>query len=366
MTASGEDHSASLEATREYCDAVVTVENDRAGMSLRQKRALQLRSLASLHSYERLVYHRSAFQSALDALVERNSYDIVTAEFAQMANYHLPLGTRRVLDEHNIEYDVLLRTSVGETSLRRRVYNHVNYLKLRREERRAWRSYDGCVVTSPRDRALLQRDRPDVLSAVVPNGVDTSFFCPQDVRPDVRTILFFGAIDYYPNTDGLLFFLREVMPLLRKQAAPVRLIIVGKSAPDCILREASADVQITGYVDDVRPYLGTASVVIAPIRVGGGTRLKILEAMAMGKAVVSTTLGAEGIAVTHQRDILLADGAEAFAAAIARLLDDSELSESLGYAARRLVEHNYDWRVSVQALEQFYRRIVTSSLDDRH
>src|SRR5262249_44237957 len=138
---------------------------------------------------------------------------------------------------------------------------------------------------------------------VVPNAVDAEVFRPAHLPIEPMTLLFFGAMDYYPNTDGILFFLREVMPQLKQRYPSLKLYIVGQAPPEAVCRWASDDVIVTGFVDDVRPYLERASVVIAPLRIGGGTRLKIVEAMAMGKAIVSTTMGSEGIDVTHDEHV---------------------------------------------------------------
>lgn len=356
----GEDHTVYLSATRQYCDEVVTVENDRYGLSNAGKRSLQLRSLGSPNSYERLVHHRPALQAALDRMLERMHYDIINVEFTQMAYCRFPGTAKLVLDEHNIEYDIQYRTFAAETGAARKLYNYMNYVKLRREEQGAWRRFDGCAVTSARDQQMMLHDLPQLRTAVVPNGVDTSFFCPRDTTPEPQTLVFFGAIHYYPNRDGLLFFLHEVMPRLKERYPLLKLVIVGPSPPDEISRLAGEDVTITGFVDDVRPYLERASMVIAPLRIGGGTRLKILEAMAMGKAVVSTQLGAEGIDVTDGQDILLADTAGEFAAQVGLLLDEPALARRLGGAARHLVARTYDWQVSVRRLEDFYQALLGS------
>jgi sugar transferase (PEP-CTERM/EpsH1 system associated) len=359
FTTPGEDTGAALRATRQYCTEVVTVENGRldAALDRKQKRAMQLRSLLHPQSYERLVYHQPAFQQALDGLVARGGYDVITAEFAHMAYYRLPRTTRRVLDEHNIEYDILRRTAEAERPSVRKLYNWVNYLKLRREEHAAWQQFDGITLTSERDERLLRRDAPEKQTAVIPNGVDTAFFRPSSDPVEPGTILFFGAINYYPNTEGLLFFLDEVFPQVKRQHPGARLLIVGQLPPPAIASRAADDVIVTGLVDDVRPYLERAAVVIAPLRIGGGTRLKIVEAMAMGKAVVATRLGAEGLEVKNGEDILLADTAEDFAGQVVRALSDAALARRLGEAARHRAESQYSWQAAVDRLESFYQEL---------
>src|SRR5262249_42032028 len=152
--------------------------------------------------YERAIYHSAAMQRALDEMVEGDRYDVINVEFSLMACYRFPTTVPIVLDEHNIEHDILYRTCKVERQAIRKLYNFVNYLKLRREERVAWRKVTGCILTSARDEAILRRECSALPTAVVPNAVDTSYFRATATPPDPLTILFFGAIDYYPNTDG--------------------------------------------------------------------------------------------------------------------------------------------------------------------
>lgn len=360
----GKDHAAALAETGRYCEEVVTVANDCFDTAGPRKRLLQLKStLLSPYSFRRAVGYRPALQAALDALVSRQRYDVINVEFSYLGYYRFPRSTKLVLDEHNIEYDILRRTYEVETRAERKLFNYIDYLKLRREERAIWRKFDGCVVTSARDEELLLRDCPATQTAVVPNAVDTAFFRPALTAPDPGTIVFFGVIDYWPNTDGLLFFLDEVLPRLRRSHPQAKIVIVGASPPEVITSRAGADVTVTGFVDDVRPYLERASAIIAPLRIGGGTRLKILEAMATARPVISTTVGAEGIDVTDGEDILLADDPEAFAAQVGRVLDDSALARRLGENARCLVEQRYDWQASVTRLERFYHELPVPTVN---
>ncbi len=357
------DLDSSLRATREYCREVVVVENPPFALSLRGKRLLQLRSLASRRSFEWHSYVQPRLQSELRRLLARERWDVVNVEFAQMAPYRAGLGGKLgpgaplfVLDEHNIEYEILRRTAEHEVGPVRRVFNQVNWRKLHAEELRAWRLFDGCTVTSANDEALLHEGRPKARTAVVPNAVDLDHFQHGSTAREPDTLLFFGAMNYFPNSDGLAFFLKEVFPLVLARRPSVKLRVVGHT-PDHVWPLKSASVDIVGFVPDVRPYIERAAVAIVPLRVGGGTRLKILEAMAMGKAVVSTSLGAEGIEAQSGRDLLLADGPEAFAAAVVRVLEDPALADRLGAAARRLVEERYGWPAAVRKLEAFYQSL---------
>ena len=343
---------------REHCDEVVIVPNERRGIAGVRKRALQLRSLLSPRSFERLVHERSAFQAALDRMCERSSFDVIQIEHSFMVHYRFPPTAARVLDEHNVEHEIRSRPLALVRPGARKLYDYLNHLKLRAEEERSWQDVDACAATSPLDEATIRNTAPGALTAVVPNAVETAFFSPGPRRREPGTILFYGTLSYYPNLDGLLFFLREVMPAVRRLHPSARLKIVGINPPEALRRFEARDVTFTGFVEDLRPHVAQASVVIAPLRIGGGTRLKVLEAMAMAAPVVSTSLGAEGIAVTHGREVLLADTAETFAGEVVRVLRDDGLGAELGSAGRRLVEKSYDWRASARALEGLYRRVV--------
>jgi glycosyltransferase involved in cell wall biosynthesis len=358
-----ENHEVSIKATREYCREVVTVPNTAFALSRRGKRVLQLRSLASRRSFEWLTHVRPEASAALGSLLARQRFDVVNVEFSHMAPYRAALGSapnrpRFVLDEHNIEYEILRRTAASESGLVRRVYNAVDWRKLRAEEIAAWRSFDGCAVTSAHDRTLLMRDLPGARAVVVPNAVDLDYFRARADAPPVEpfSIIFFGAINYFPNADGLGYFLDEIFPRVLARVPGARLKVVGHT-PEHLFARANAHVEMKGFVPDVRVELERASAVIAPLRLGGGTRLKILEAMAMAKPVVSTPQGAEGLEVTHERELLLADSAAGFADELARVLLDGALARRLGDEARRLVEQRYGWSASVARLEGLYHEL---------
>jgi polysaccharide biosynthesis protein PslH len=234
------------------------------------------------------------------------------------------------------------------------VYNSLNWRKLAREERAAWRRFDGVTLTSRRDEQLVQSEYPEVRSAVVPNGVDVGEFSVSESSGEPDTILFFGAINYHPNHDGVTFFIDEILPKLRRIRPNVRLQIVGPGARQSVLDRQGNGVEVVGMVDEVGPYIERASAVVVPLRIGGGTRLKIVEAMSKGKPVISTRLGAEGLDVVHDRDVLLADEPEDFAQQVGRVLVDPALAARLGRAGRALMEEKYSWRSIVQGLEAFY------------
>lgn len=354
----------SVKETETYARNVVTLPE--LDFEVRDKRPLQLRSLFSMHSFEYVVKaKRREFQAKLDQMLRETRYDVVQVEFEQMTPFRFDRAPGAtpilVLDEHNIEYDILRRTALASSSRPRQLYNALNWRKLAREERAAWRRFDGVVLTSERDEKLLRDDLPSARTAVVPNGVDVSAFSPVRGNEEPDTLLFFGAINYFPNHDGVVYFIDNVLPRIRARRPNVRLSIVGPGARDEVLARAGNGVDILGMVDDVGPYIDRAAAVVVPLRIGGGTRLKIVEAFAKGKAVVSTRLGAEGIDVTHGENVLLADEPEAFANEVERVLADRTLATKLGDGGRKLAEERYAWPSIVAGLERFYQELLDSA-----
>lgn len=360
------DARAAEAAMRKYCAEVVLV--PARSWQGAEKRLAQLRSLFSPRSFERRFYDLPQLRRALDECLTRRAYDVVNVELPFLALQRLrraPQGEappRLVLDEHNIEFDLARQQAGKELGLARRLHNSANWPKLRREEILAWRRFDAVAFCSSEDQSRARGAVPALRSAVVPNSVDVDDFRPRpgDPPPDGRTVMFFGAINYFPNIDGLMYLLREVWPILKESHPQARLKIVGQHPTPEVLACRGPRVEVTGRVDDVRPHLAGAAVCIAPLRIGGGTRFKILEAMAMAKPVVSTSLGAEGIGYEDGRHLLIGDDPPAFAAAVGRVLDDPALAARLSQAGRALVEESYSWAAAAERLERLYEEVLSA------
>jgi sugar transferase (PEP-CTERM/EpsH1 system associated) len=328
----------------------------------RSKRLAQLASVLSSRSHLGRSAQTAQLQEAADELLARQRVDIVLLESSLVAHLRVPTGIPVVLDEHNIEYEVLQRTYQTETSPLRKVFGYLEYLKFRREEQTAWRQMDRCVFTSKREQALVNKELQHTQSAVVPNGVDVDYFVPsaRPVNPD--SVVFSGRIGYRPNTDAVVFFAREVLPLILSERPQTVFTVLGAEPPREVYRLAGANVVVTGRVADVRPYCQRAAVLVAPIRFGGGTRLKVLESLAMAKPLVSTSMGCEGIDVRGGEHLLLADSPAAIAAAVLQLLDDRDLAEAIGRRGRALVESRYSWPLITDQLEAVLTEAVVSKL----
>jgi polysaccharide biosynthesis protein PslH len=354
-------------AMQAYCREVVMVRNPygREGLT---KRLVQLRSLASTWSFERLRVTLPALQQTLDRVLRARRFDIVNLEFPYLGHYDLrqaPLGERRpplIVDSHEIAYDLAGQFSGAGGNLGRCLYAWANSRKLRRDELGTYREADGVCLCSAADEQRLLKQVTGVRTAVIPNAADVEYYQPRptDPPPDGRTVVYFGLLSTVPNVDGVTHFVRNIWPRIVAAHPQARCKIIGGRPPPSLLALAGPRVELSGFVSDLRPHLAAAAAVVVPLRLGGGTRLKIVEAMAMGKAVVSTTLGAEGIEAVPGHDLLIADEPGAFADAVGRLLAEPSLAARIGQSARELAVERYSWSGAVQTLEGFYRRILES------
>jgi glycosyltransferase involved in cell wall biosynthesis len=247
--------------------------------------------------------------------------------------------------------------------LAHRLYAGVNWRKLQREELGTYRDADGVYLCSAEDERRLLDEIPGARTAVIPNAADVDYYKPRptDPPPDGRTVLFFGLLSYAPNVDGVMHFVQKIWPRVVEAHPEARFKIIGGRPPRSLRLLAGPRVELTGFVPDLRPHLAAAAAVVVPLRLGGGTRLKVVEAMAMGKAIVSTALGSEGIEAIPGRDLLIEDQPEAFADALNRLLDDPELAARIGQSARSLAVERYSWSGAAPALEGFYRDILDAA-----
>lgn len=308
------------------------------------------------------------FAQKLESMLQAIQPDIVQVEGLEMAQYGLWARELRgkailcVYDAHNAEY--LLQKRIFETDARhpRRwlgaLYSFIQWQKLRTYEALVCRQAQRVIACSSADANALSHLVPGLEVIILPNGVDTEYYRPDAVMPlplGSRALVFTGKMDFRPNVDAVLWFCAEVLPIIRHASPDAHFYIVGKNPhPRLASLQDMPGVTITGFVEDVRPYIAAAAVYVVPLLTGGGTRLKVLEAMAMNKAVVSTTLGCEGIHIVPGQDAVLADEPRDFALQVLALLQDEMRREQLGRAARTFVEHYFDWNTVATSLEQAY------------
>jgi glycosyltransferase involved in cell wall biosynthesis len=215
------------------------------------------------------------------------------------------------------------------------------------------------TTTTARDAEVFRRDLPSHDFRVIQNGVDPTFLEPMNGIPvELKTMTFTGLMGYWPNVNGILFFLNQVFPLLLQQVPDARVYVVGKDPPPGVQAFASDQVVVTGFVDDVRPYVARAEVFIIPLLIGGGIRSKALEAMALRKPIVSTSVGWEGILLKDGESVLTADTPQEFANCVARLFADKELAKRLGHQGYETVLKHYMWEEKGRQLEEVFQAVT--------
>lgn len=309
------------------------------------KRWRQLLNLARGSSYLLNLFALPEVQSALDKILSSEHYDAVFFESVLIAGYRLPEGVKVIIDQHNIEHELLQRAYEQEKRWLRKWYNWYEYRLVKQAEMERCRKADLILVTTERERQILKALLPENVIEVVRTGVYVDSFREIYSTQEVpHQIIFTGTMNYYPNINAVLLFAQQCWPRIRAQVPDATWKIVGRNPPAEVQRLAELPgVTVTGAVPDVRPYLAASAVAIAPLQIGSGTRVKILEAFAMRKAVVSTTVGYQGLVVESGKHLLIADQAEEFAQAVVDLLHNPSRRIALGNAGRALVEAEYSW-----------------------
>ncbi len=338
-------------------------------------------------------------QARLGMLLERYRYDVVQIEGIEMAPYGLwlvqhplwryarekanlpdiPIGRPRlVFDDHNAEY--VLQQRAWETDRRKparwpaAAYSLVQFNKLRRYERQICQQADRVIAVSDADRQALLRLDPSLNITVIPNGVDLDYYAAYNRQSDPQApdygpnaLVFTGKMDFRPNVDAVTWFAHEVLPAIRREVGDAHFVIVGKEPHPRVQELARLPgVTVTGFVPDIRAHIAAAAVYAVPLRMGGGTRLKVLEAMAMRSAMVSTRLGCEGFQLTDGEEVLFADDAATFARSVVELLRDPERRARLGAAGRQFVQEHYGWQAIVPRLKAVYHELgVNGEADGR-
>jgi sugar transferase (PEP-CTERM/EpsH1 system associated) len=312
-------------------------------------------------------YHAEELQKAIDEAVASNHYDIVLFESVLTAGYILPPNIPFIIDQHNLEYEILLRTSVREKARLRKWYNKIEAHLLKPIEIERCRKASAVLVTSEREHFELKQLLPESVIKVVPNGVDTDKFDINHTFEEIEDrIIFTGALDYYPNMDAVLFFAQHCWPYIHAHIPTATWQTVGKNPPSQIQRLAELPgVTVVGSIPDIVPYLAKAQVAIAPILIGSGTRLKILEAFATQKAVVSTRIGCEGLEVESGKHLIIADQPEMLARSVVALLENPEKRNALGRAGRSLVEARYSWKHCTYELLRLLDEIQQEGIRER-
>lgn len=315
--------------------------------------------------------HSDTLWQRVEQLCKEEQFDAVHIEGIEMAPYgllalHLLPKARLVYDAHNAEY--LLQRRAFTTDFRhirrlpRALYSLMQWYRLRRFERQVLLMSKRVLAVSAADAEALARLSPSARNrvTVLPNGVDLDFWSrgsilPRDIEVGSEALVFDGTMDFRPNVDAVLWFAKEVWPMIRAERPHSHFYIVGRNpAPEVLALSEDPGIIVTGMVDDTRPWVAGCEVYVVPMRMGGGVRLKVLQAMAMQCAIVSTQMGAEGIAVRPGKDMLLTFSPKGFANAVLLLLSDRNRRRTLGNSARELVTSLYSWDSLLPVLDELY------------
>jgi glycosyltransferase involved in cell wall biosynthesis len=308
-------------------------------------------------------YDAPLMRQKIREIIQTEHIDLVHVDMLPLTAYinefeHFP----KILVNHNVESVRLYRWFTTEPNPVKKAYLGIQWLKLKTFEQSAMNKFDGCVVVSELDRELLLKMGVKSRLFVVPNGTDTKFFKPDNGEVVENSLLWIGHMDVHTNKDAVLYFWKDIYPILRRKCPEVKMTFVGTAPPKEIADAARTDgnLKVTGFVDDIRPYIDESAVMVVPIRIGSGTRLKILDAMAMGKAIVSTSVGCEGLNVNDGKDILIADEPEDFAQKTIELLKSTYKRVNLEKNAIDLAK-TYDWDLITVRQEAVYQDVMNMS-----
>jgi glycosyltransferase involved in cell wall biosynthesis len=343
----GTGGAAEREAAQEYCHELVCLPHKQRKKFSPGFYSELLFNLGSPLPYAIKKYLSPLMRRQIKRCASNGQFDVVVCDFlAPAANVPSDVSCPMLLFQHNVEAMIWKRHYEVQNNPLKKAYLFGQWLKMRAFEGKMCRRFNCVVAVSSEDREQMQEEYGAEAVFDVPTGVDTKFFCPSRNEKIIpHNIVFTGSMDWLPNEDAIRYFTEQIMQLIRQRIPDVTLTVVGRNPYASLVELAKKDssIIVTGRVDDVRPYMERAAAYVVPLRVGGGTRLKIFEAMAMEKAIVSTTIGAEGLPVKDGTELLLADTARSFAESVVRVLNDKALAEKLGSRAAATVREEFGW-----------------------
>lgn len=343
----GSADRAAREQAQEYCHELICVPHEQREKFSKGFYAELLLNLASGYPYAIKKYESAAMRRQILDLTANGRFDVVICDFlAPAINVPLELSCPTILFQHNVEAMIWKRHFEVQNNPAKKTYLRQQWRKMERFERETCRRFDTVIAVSKEDAEQMREEYAVDQVFEVPTGVDTEFFQPSGAQSiDPHNVVFTGSMDWLPNEDAIRYYTDQILPFIRRAIPDVTLTVVGRNPYPGLVELSRRDpsVVVTGRVDDVRPYMERAAAYVVPLRIGGGTRLKIFEAMAMEKAIVSTSVGAEGLPVRDGRELRIADTPETFAASLAELLKNPEAAKELGQEAGRVVRERFGW-----------------------
>lgn len=364
----GEESRAHAEPLKEFCRVLFFDVHDDRAWPLSKRLLYSVNRRFPVGNVWRMIRGAPAIVRAVEPLfpalrsglaaVDWDAFDLLQVEHSHLgtAIMGMAIPVPTVLDWHNVYTVIEARRTAQATSPKNRLRSWQEWRRVRRAETQAAKWFEHSVAVSAADAEAIQALHSGVKVNVVPNGVDCEYFSnPEPGTFEAGSLVFTGTMDYEPNEEGVLFFCEEVLPAILREEPAIQFYVVGQrpsNAVKTLERSYPGTVHVTGFVDDVRPYLQRAAVSVVPLLNGGGTRLKILESLAMQKPVVSTTVGAEGLGLEEGHEIVIADGPESFAQAVLNLLGDRRTGERLASHGYQTAKSRFDWKVVAKRLNE--------------
>jgi len=347
---------------KKYCKNVYIIPHELGSI---KKAFLLLKSIITRTPYSAYIYRsRQLLKQSLE-LISDKSIDLVHSDTIGMIEPILDkIGVIKVLTHHDVESHKMYRRYENEENVLRRIFYLQEHTSIKKYEKKYCRKFDLNIAVSDMDKGRLEEIDEGINVGVIQNGVDCEYFKYSPRNAMSRELIFTGALDYYPNAKAMLYFFGKIWPILKSKYPELKVTIIGKHPPaqlhsfgrDC------NDINILGYVDDIRPHVQRAKVFICPILEGGGTRIKILDAFSQGIPVVSTIVGAEGLDLENGKHILLADTIAEFVDRVSDLLENDELSKRMSLFARKFVEENYSYNIIGKKMATVYNGMVKNNV----
>ncbi len=318
-----------------------------------------IKSIFSYRAYSVLLRHCQKMRTLIEELCENNNYDCIVSDGIHMMVNIPNTGTKTILSEHNIESMIIKRYADVATGIKK-WFADFEHRKMSSYEELTWARSDAAFVCSEDDKKYVCEVMPSDEVFVVPNGVDVdNYEIRKGVTKVANSLIYTGLMGWAPNEDAVCYFAEEIYPLIKKEIPDARFSIVGKGPKERVMALANKDrsIHVTGFVDDIQKYMCEADVFVVPIRIGSGTRLKILEALSLQMTIVSTSIGCEGIEVTNGENILIKDSPQGFADAVVDVFKNRDKYKDLGVNGRKLVEKKYSWTKVRQDLSEYLRQL---------
>jgi polysaccharide biosynthesis protein PslH len=295
------------------------------------------------------------YSKKLQQIIAAKDYDIVFVDCSSMAQYVVDVPKPKIIDFVDIDSEKWLLYAKKARFPKSLVYQ-IEHKKLSRYEDQLSAVFEHCLVTTEREKELIHNNRHVV---VIGNGIDMDYFVPQ--KPSLsHTLVFSGVMNYFPNVDGVLYFHKFILPLIQKEIHDVKFMVAGMQPTQQIKALADETTLVTGYVPDIREYFANAAVCVVPLRIAKGVQNKILEAMAMGIPVVTTSMANSGIHATHQQEIMIADHPQAFSQAVVTLLKNPDLREEIAARARKLLYERFSWTENLRQLDTILAEVMAA------